>query len=81
MSPDANEQAIDFFIKRAAITSETAARHCKDLEFQKGMDLYKQAYAFYLKAQKNRPDDIDLQEKIAEIKKKYQEAKQQLNQG
>lgn len=80
MSPDANEQAIEFFIKRAAITSETAERHCKDLEFQKGLDLYKQAYAFYLKAQKSRPDDPELQEKIADIKLKYQEAKQLLSQ-
>ena len=80
MSPSADEQAIEFFIKRARITSETAARHCKDQEYQKGMDLYKQAYAFYLKAQKNRPDDANLKEKIADIKEKYQHAKQQINQ-
>ena len=78
MSPNADEQAVEFFIKRAEITGETAERHCKDQEFEKGMNLYKQAYAFYLKAQKNRPDDPDLQSKINDIKQKYQAAKQQL---
>lgn len=76
---NASEQAIEFFIKRAQITSDTAARHCSDNEFEKGMNLYKQAYAFYLKAQKNRPSDPDLKQKIADIKTKYQEAKQKFS--
>ena len=44
MTPDANKQAVEFFIKRAQISSETADRHCADNEFQKGLDLYKHAY-------------------------------------
>ena len=78
MSPDANEQAVDFFIKRANIASETAARHCKDLDYEKGLNLYKQAYAFYLKAQKNRPDDQELLTRINDVKSNYQDAKQKL---
>ena len=73
--PSAEEQAVDFFIKRAELTTGIAYRHCKDNEFVKGMNLYKQSYAFYLKAQKSRPDDEELKAKINDIKLRYQEAK------
>ena len=73
--PSAEDQAIEFFVKRAELTSGIASRHCKDNEFEKGMNLYKQSYTFYLKAQKSRPDDDDLKAKINDIKLRYQEAK------
>jgi hypothetical protein len=76
MVKDASDQAVDFFIKRAEITRETAYRHCKDAEYEKGIKLYKQAYGFFLKAQQKRPDDSELQEKIKHLKLAYQEAKQ-----
>ena len=76
--PSAEDQAIEFFIKRAELASEIASRHCKDNEFEKGINLYKQAYTFYLKAQKSHPDDEELKAKIHDIKLRYQEAKKML---
>ena len=75
---DADQQAIDFFIKRAEYSAGLAAQHCRDSEFEKGVNLYKQAYAYYLKAQQAKPDDAPLKAKIEEIKQKYQEAKKSM---
>jgi len=72
---DANDQAVEFFIKRADYNLNLAAQHCRGKEFEKGMNLYKEAYAFVTKALKSRPDDPVLKKKLEDTKLLYQEAK------
>ncbi|MHA1775238.1 MAG: hypothetical protein DRO88_05955 [Promethearchaeia archaeon] len=74
MGKSAEDQAIEFFIKRAQLASETADHHVRDGEFDKGAKLYRQAYGFFLKAQKNHPDDQELAILLQEVKKKYQDS-------
>jgi hypothetical protein len=75
MSKDAHSQAIDFFIKRAEYSATLATQHCKDTEYEKGMNLFKEAYGYLKKAENAHPDDENLKKKIDEIRQKYQDAK------
>jgi hypothetical protein len=72
---DANDQAVEFFIKRADYNLNLAAQHCRGKEFEKGMNLYKEAYSFMMKALKSRPDDAVIKKKVEDTKFLYQEAK------
>lgn len=72
MGKSAEDQAVDFFIKRAKLAYETADHHVKDGDFINGAKLYKQAYSFFKKAQQKLPDDGDLANYLQEVKKKYQ---------
>jgi hypothetical protein len=75
MSKDAGTQAVDFFLKRADYAAGLAVRHCKDNEFDKGANLYKEAYGYMKKAEAAVPDDMQIKQKLEELKQKYQEAK------
>ena len=74
----AENQAIDFFIKRGEYAADLAEQHCRNMEFDKGVDLFKQAYGFLKKAENERPEDESIKSKIILVKQKYQEAKKNL---
>ncbi|MHA1612195.1 MAG: hypothetical protein ACTSVZ_11710 [Promethearchaeota archaeon] len=74
MGNDAGEQAIEFFIKRGQLSADTADHHYRDREYSKSAILYKEAYVFFLKAKRNRPDDASILEKLNSIKTKYQDS-------
>ena len=71
----AEKQAVDFFIKRAEYSATLAAQHCRDMEYEKGMNLFKESYGYYKKAEQKLPDDLELKKKLDDIKNKYQDAK------
>ena len=75
----AERQVIEFFLKRADYSSNLAKQHCQGYEFDKGVTLFKQAYAFLLKAQKELPNDEEVKTKIANVKSLYQDAKKKLD--
>ncbi|WP_457556770.1 hypothetical protein [Candidatus Harpocratesius sp.] len=79
MGKSAEDQAIEFFIKRAQLSLETADHHVRDGEFEKGAKLYRQAYSFFLKAQQNHPEDQDLAAKLKSVKEKYQDSVKKAN--
>ena len=71
----AEKQAVEFFVKRATYAETLADQHCRDNELEKGITLYKQAFAFMKKAEKNLPDDDEVKTQLNGIKTKYQSAK------
>ena len=72
---DAESQSVAFFIKRADYAAGLAATHFKGMEYEKAMNLYKEAYTFYKKAEVTLPNDAGLKQKIDQAKIKYQECK------
>lgn len=72
---DAESQSVAFFIKRGDYALNLAAQHCKSMEWEKGMNLYKEAYTYYKKAEVSLPTDAGLKQKIEQAKSKYQECK------
>ncbi len=70
----AEDQAIEFFVKRAEYAADLAIQHCRNMEFDKGSTLYKQAFVYYKKAEKALPENPEIKQKLGEIKIKYQEA-------
>jgi hypothetical protein len=74
----AEKQAVGFFVKRAEYSEGLAAQHCRDTEYDKGTKLYREAYGYYMKASQSLPDDAELKAKLEDVKKRYQEAKQKM---
>lgn len=75
MSKDAGVQAVEFFLKRAEYSATLAAQHCRDKQFDKGMNLYKEAYGYLKKADAAVPENADIKSKLEDVKIKYQDAK------
>ncbi len=75
----ADKQAVEFFIKRAENVANQAVQHCRDKEYDKGANLFRQAYIFYKKAENAMPEDEKIKTRLEEIKGKYQDAKQKMD--
>jgi tetratricopeptide (TPR) repeat protein len=75
MMSEESDQGIDFLIKRAEYSARLAGLHFRGNEFDKAINLYREAYNYLKKALENRPDDSIIANKMEEIKKSYDQAR------